>query len=143
MVLIAKGIDEIPQVAEEILKYTRRPAVFLFFADMGTGKTTLIKALCQALGVPAQDISSPTFSIVNQYMGKEGEVIYHFDFYRLRDETEAYDLGYEDYFYSGHFCFVEWSEKIPNLWPPDHIKIHMKTQADRSRLITLEINEAS
>lgn len=140
MTLEVKRLEEIHHAARTILQQAPAPGVFLFFADMGTGKTTLINALCQAMGVPANSVSSPTFSIVNEYMGKQGP-IYHFDFYRLREEEEAYDLGYEEYFYSGHFCFVEWPEKIPHLWPAEHVKIFMQAMPDGQRHISIEINK--
>lgn len=139
MTLEIRGQEEIHHAASVIMEHAPAPGVFLFFADMGTGKTTLIKALCQALGVDENEISSPTFSIVNEYASRQGP-IYHFDFYRLREEEEAYDLGYEEYFFSGHFCFVEWPEKIPHLWPEEHVKVFMKTLPDGHRHVTLEIN---
>src|SRR5690606_38259479 len=103
---------------------------------MGAGKTTIIKALCKELGV-TEHVTSPTFSIVNEYLGLKGP-IYHFDFYRLKNEQEAFDLGYEEYFYSGNYCFVEWPEKIGSLLPDDSFVIEMETDADQRRVIKIK-----
>lgn len=103
---------------------------------MGAGKTTFINALCMELGV-TEHTSSPTFSIVNEYSIPQGG-IFHFDFYRLKNEMEALDMGYEEYFYSGDYCFVEWSEKIPNLLPLNHVKIAIEVLENQHRLITIE-----
>ena len=110
-----ESLDQIPAVAEAILEQLDEK-IILFQGEMGAGKTTLIKALCEAKGVQ-DEVNSPTFSIVNQYQSAEGEDLYHFDFYRIEDEEEAYDFGYEEYFFSGSICFVEWPEKIVNLLP--------------------------
>lgn len=101
------------------------------------GKTTLIKELCRQLGVK-ENVSSPTFSIVNEYAAKEGN-IYHFDFYRLKDEQEAFDFGYEEYFYSGEYCFVEWPEKIENLLPEDAVSISITANSEGERTIELHL----
>jgi len=103
---------------------------------MGAGKTTLIKAICEYLGV-TEPATSPTFSIVNEYEGRD-ERIFHFDFYRLKNETEALDMGYEEYFYSGAYCFIEWPEKIPNLLPEHYVSIKIEVTGDNSRQITAE-----
>ena len=103
---------------------------------MGAGKTTFIKAICQYLGVK-EHATSPTFSIVNEYVGTEGK-IYHFDFYRLKNETEALDMGYEEYFYSGSYCFVEWPEKIPNLLPDHYIRVSVEVLGDHDRHLNFE-----
>src|SRR5688500_16303499 len=116
MNITVNNINELPLISAQILNYLADYRVILFFAPMGAGKTTLINELCKQLGVTDQP-SSPTFSIVNEYQSSNGS-IFHFDFYRLKDEGEAYDLGYEEYFYSGNYCFVEWPEKIMNLLPP-------------------------
>jgi tRNA threonylcarbamoyladenosine biosynthesis protein TsaE len=103
---------------------------------MGAGKTTLIKSLCECLGT-TEPITSPTFSIVNEYAGN-GNKIYHFDFYRLKDQTEALDMGYEEYFYSDAYCFVEWPEKIPDLLPDHYVSINIKVIDNNSRQINIE-----
>ena len=127
-------IDQINDIAAKVLAASRQK-IFLFYGEMGAGKTTLIKALCQKLGVTGQT-SSPTFSIVNEYAGAKGR-IYHFDFYRLKDQTEALDMGYEEYFYSGDYCFIEWPEKIPDLRPAHYTEVHIVAKADGEREITL------
>src|SRR5690606_32906579 len=103
---------------------------------MGAGKTTIIKALCEELGVK-EHVTSPTFSIVNEYTGNSG-LIYHFDFYRLKNEQEAYDLGYEEYFYSGNYCFVEWPQKIESLLPQNAFSIYIDINADQSRRVQIK-----
>lgn len=129
------SIEDITAVASQVLTAASSQKIFLFYGEMGVGKTTLIKALCQELGVTGST-SSPTFSIVNEYAAKQGAV-YHFDFYRLKNQTEALDMGYEEYFYSGDYCFIEWPEKIPDLLPLNYIEIHITAQTDGSREITL------
>jgi tRNA threonylcarbamoyladenosine biosynthesis protein TsaE len=103
---------------------------------MGAGKTTLIKSLCESLGV-TEPVTSPTFSIVNEYIGA-GQKVYHFDFYRLKTQTEALDMGYEEYFYSDAWCFIEWPEKIPGLLPGHYVKINIKALDDNLRQINIE-----
>ena len=133
----AKNIEELSDVAKQILKHTLPYKKFLFFGEMGVGKTTLIKALSLRLGV--QDIvSSPTFSIVNEYITEKKEKIYHFDFYRINDEGEAFDLGYEEYFFSSSFCFIEWPEKVPSLIEDNMVKIFMRTEKEK-RVIKVKI----
>ena len=100
---------------------------------MGAGKTTLIKAICEELGVK-ENISSPTFSIVNEYHSAPGRKIYHFDFYRIKDLSEAYDMGYEEYFYSGACCFIEWPEKIDGLLPEEALKLEISVVEEIRRL---------
>lgn len=106
--------------------------VILFYGEMGAGKTTLIKALAKSIGV-ADTTSSPTFSLVNEYKTDEEDAVYHFDVYRLKNESEAYDMGIEEYLYSGHWCFVEWAEKIPTLIPNEHSVIKIKVISDDER----------
>ena len=112
------------------------PSVVAFYGKMGAGKTTFIKALCEELGVE-DVITSPTFAIVNEYTIEErGESIYHFDFYRIKRLEEVYDMGYEDYFYSGALCFIEWPELIEELLPEDAVKVSIIEQEDGSRQVT-------
>ncbi len=130
------SLKNIDAVARQILNQ-KHEKVILFEAQMGTGKTTLIKALCSALKVK-DTISSPTFSLVNQYETSDGELIYHFDFYRLKSEEEALDFGVEDYLYSGNYCFLEWSEKIPNLIPDKHSIIEIQELENGNRKLEIK-----
>lgn len=136
MKLEVNSIDNLSEAAETLLGFAADERVFLFNGAMGAGKTTFIKALCERLNIK-DIVSSPTFSIVNEYSSDQGPV-YHFDFYRLKNESEAFDLGYEDYFYSGYYCFVEWPEKIPNLWPESYIQVKIEESPDHTRLINAE-----
>jgi len=136
VLLTVQSISELPSAASAIIKYSANYKIFLFYGDMGAGKTTLIKSLCQYLGT-TEPVTSPTFSIVNEYIGA-GNKIYHFDFYRLKDQTEALDMGYEEYLYSDAYCFVEWPEKIPGLLPQHYINIQIKVHDDNSRQINIE-----
>ena len=130
-----KELDELPQISTLLLQTGNDLPVWLFEGHMGAGKTTLIKALCKQLGVKST-VQSPTFSLVNEY-DAAGKVVYHFDFYRIKDETEALDMGVEEYFDSGDFCFVEWPYKIENLWPLKYLMLNL--QADESGTRILEI----
>lgn len=126
-------LNELNIAAKELLGATKE-RVWLMNGEMGAGKTTLIKALCEELGVTGT-MSSPTFSIVNQYQGRNKEVIYHFDFYRLKNETEAMDIGVEEYLDSGNYCFLEWPDKISNLIPSDHFQVKIKAHTPSTRTI--------
>lgn len=128
-------IDQLEEVAQKIISANPNK-VILFHGEMGVGKTTLIKQLCKVLGVKSAT-SSPTFSLVNEYHTTENEIVYHFDFYRLKAETEALDMGVDDYLYSGHWCFIEWAEQIPNLIPEEHSVIRIKELADGKRVLVL------
>lgn len=131
MVIKLANLAELPDVAARVLDVAGERRVFLFYGEMGAGKTTLIKAMCTRLGV-LDATSSPTFAIVNEYTTTHGPV-YHFDFYRIKSEREAFDLGYEDYFYSGQYCLVEWPEKIAGLLPDGAISVRITVQPDGSR----------
>jgi tRNA threonylcarbamoyladenosine biosynthesis protein TsaE len=128
---ITFSLEEIDDVAQRILAHDMKNTV-LFHAGMGVGKTTLIKAIAKQLGVTDMT-SSPTFSLVNEYETKNGDILYHFDLYRLNTEEEAYDMGLDEYFYSGNLCLIEWPEKTPNLIPLDHTTITMKQLNDGKR----------
>lgn len=129
------SLDEIQNVARKIISENPKK-VILFNGNMGVGKTTLIKALAKELGV-TNATSSPTFSLVNEYQANEGQLVYHFDVYRLNKESEALDLGIDEYLYSGHWCFIEWAEKIPNLIPEEHSVIHLSLTSDGKRHLSL------
>ena len=127
-------IGKIGKSASQFVEQIGDRHVFAFYGSMGAGKTTFVKAVCEALGV--QDvITSPTFAIVNEYTGDDG-AIYHFDFYRIKKLEEVYDMGYEDYFYSGALCFIEWPELIEELLPEDAVKVSIVEQEDGSRTVT-------
>jgi tRNA threonylcarbamoyladenosine biosynthesis protein TsaE len=126
--------DQLEQAAQELLAIANGSKVWLFFGEMGAGKTTLVKEICKTLGV-LSGMSSPTFSIVNEYMTGQGDPVYHFDFYRLKRETEAYDIGVDEYFDSGKYCFVEWPERIPTLWPADFFSVRIRQDSIATRVI--------
>ncbi|OIO09299.1 MAG: tRNA (adenosine(37)-N6)-threonylcarbamoyltransferase complex ATPase subunit type 1 TsaE [Flavobacteriales bacterium CG_4_8_14_3_um_filter_35_10] len=127
---------ELPKIAAILLE--KIPSkIWLFYGTMGSGKTTLIKALVKLLSL-ADVANSPTFSIVNEYQSRKGTPIYHFDFYRIKKEEEALDMGIDDYFYSDNYCFVEWPEKIENLLPLNAVSIYIVENADGSRTLTLK-----
>jgi len=129
-----KSLDELKHTAEQLISFGGSEKIFLFYGDMGAGKTTLIKSLCESLGVK-EPATSPTFSIVNEYQGDSSK-IYHFDFYRLKNQSEALDLGYEEYFYSDNYCFIEWPEKIPDLLPDHYVRVGVQVVSDSERLLT-------
>ena len=129
------SLDQLEEVAQKII--AEKPnKVILFHGEMGVGKTTLIKQLCKTVGV-TDATSSPTFSLVNEYQTVKNQTVYHFDFYRLNSETEAMDMGIDDYLYSGNLCFIEWAEKIPNLIPEAHSVITIELLADGKRSLEL------
>ena len=129
------SLDQINEVAEQIIAQNPKK-IILFNGEMGVGKTTLIKQLCKTLGVK-DATSSPTFSLVNEYYTVSNQIVYHFDFYRLNKETEALDMGVDDYLYSGNWCFIEWSEKIENLIPEEHSIISITLLEDGNRELKL------
>jgi tRNA threonylcarbamoyladenosine biosynthesis protein TsaE len=131
---IAFSQREISEVAKKLLKAGKGLSVWALHGEMGAGKTTLVKALVKILGVH-ETTASPTFSIVNEYRGKDGKPIYHFDFYRIKNETEAYDIGSDEYFDSGNLCLIEWPEKIPSLLPSNHFEIQLEIIDEQTRLI--------
>jgi tRNA threonylcarbamoyladenosine biosynthesis protein TsaE len=130
------SLEELAGSASTILEYAGSNKIFLFYGDMGAGKTTLIKSLCAGLGV-TDEVTSPTFSIVNEYAGTNGPV-YHFDFYRLKEQGEALDMGYEEYFFSESYCFIEWPEKIAGLIPDQYTGIRIEVSEQGVRQITVE-----
>ena len=130
---------ELPQVADEILAAAERRTVILFRGGMGAGKTTLIREIAARLG-SVDTVTSPTFALVNQYRAADGRPIYHFDFYRIDDLREAYDLGYEEYFYSGDLCLVEWPEKIESLLPDDALTVRIRVDSETARTFLLTVS---
>lgn len=130
------NVADLSDVARDFLHTFQQHRIIAFYGSMGAGKTTFIKALCDALGV-ADTVNSPSFAIVNEYSVPGDGLIYHFDFYRLKNVAEAYDMGYEDYFYSGNYCFVEWPEKIDELIPQKHLKVTIEIVSDHERKISV------
>ena len=138
-----QDIDHIREAAREFIKYIGDRRVFAFYGKMGAGKTTFVKAICEELGVD-DVITSPTFAIINEYttahqpsdISLQTSTIYHFDFYRIKKLEEVYDMGYEDYFYSGALCFIEWPELIEEILPDDAIRVSITEQEDGSRVVS-------
>lgn len=133
---ITYQLDNISEAAHFFISHMGDDTVFAFRGTMGAGKTTLTKAICEELGVE-DPVNSPTFAIINEYRTATAELIYHFDFYRINKIDEAYDFGYEDYFYSGAICLIEWPEKIEELLPSDTVNIYITEQSDGSRLLQI------
>ena len=131
------NLDNIREAAREFISRMGDTTVFAFRGKMGVGKTTFIKAICEELGVE-DVINSPTFAIVNEYRSATEELIYHFDFYRIKKLEEVYDMGYEDYFYSGALCFIEWPELVEELLPGNTVKVTIEELEDGSRKLTME-----
>ena len=127
-------LEHICEAAREFINNIGDARVFAFYGKMGAGKTTFVKAICEELGVE-DVITSPTFAIINEYTA-DGEPIYHFDFYRIKRLEEVYDMGYEDYFYSGALCFIEWPELIEDILPDDAVRVSISEQEDGSRLVS-------
>lgn len=133
-------IDSLSTINEAARTFARAMddnTVFAFYGAMGAGKTTFVKALCEVLGVTDDTVTSPTFAIVNEYRADGGELIYHFDFYRVKRLEEVYDMGYEDYFYSGALCFIEWPELVEELLPEDTVRVTIEEQPNGSRLLRM------
>ena len=129
-------MDELEKTAKTLLEYGDDEKIWVFEGNLGAGKTTLIRALAALLGVEDR-VTSPTFSLVNEYRNHAGEVFYHFDFYRLEDPAEAFEIGVEEYFYSGHQCWIEWAEKIPGFIPADFFHVRIEAMQDGARKLTL------
>ena len=143
MNIIIKDLDHIREAAREFVRHIDNRSVFAFYGKMGAGKTTFVKAVCEELGVD-DVITSPTFAIINEYgishwplaNSQQPSAIYHFDFYRIKKLEEVYDMGYEDYFYSGALCFIEWPELIEDILPDDAVRVSITGQDDGSRLVS-------
>jgi tRNA threonylcarbamoyladenosine biosynthesis protein TsaE len=133
-----KELADLDAVATGLLDIGRNSPVWLFHGHMGAGKTTLIKSICKHLGVQSH-VQSPTFALVNEYVSETNEIVYHFDFYRIKYETEALDMGVEEYFDSGNLCFVEWPEKIQSLWPERYLLLNLNMEESGERI--LRVNE--
>lgn len=132
---ITYNLNDLSSVATKIISNTKSKTI-LFYASMGTGKTTLIKEIAKQLGCKIS--SSPTFALVNEYETEQADILYHFDFYRIEDENEAYDIGIEEYLYSNAWAFIEWPENVENLLPLDAQVITINTNEDDSRTLILK-----
>jgi tRNA threonylcarbamoyladenosine biosynthesis protein TsaE len=130
-------LENIDKAAAEFLKELGDRKIVAFYGSMGAGKTTFIKAICDVLGV-TDTVNSPTFAIVNEYLAASGDSVYHFDFYRIKKIEEAYDFGYEDYFYSGNLCLIEWPELIEELLPEDTVRVKIEETTSGDRELTIE-----
>ncbi|WP_319591874.1 tRNA (adenosine(37)-N6)-threonylcarbamoyltransferase complex ATPase subunit type 1 TsaE [uncultured Draconibacterium sp.] len=129
------SLDELNVAAKELISAFNDDRVFAFYGKMGAGKTTFIQSICRALGSD-DNVTSPTFALINEYNTAELDSIFHFDFYRIKDIEEAFDLGYEDYIYSGSYCLIEWPEMIEPLLPEKMVEVKIEVQEDDTRLIT-------
>jgi tRNA threonylcarbamoyladenosine biosynthesis protein TsaE len=131
---IAHSLEDLPTIADQLITEAGEHRLFAFYGKMGAGKTTLINSILDVLGVDDGG-SSPTFSLVNEYEGRLGEPIYHFDFYRIENLEEVYDIGYEDYFFSTNYCFIEWPEKVEELLPNDVVKVQIRVEGDHREIL--------
>ena len=129
-----KDIAALQDTAKQLLNHFPEDRIFALYGTMGAGKTTFIKSLCRELG-SHDNITSPTFALINEYSTDKGAVIYHFDFYRIKKLEEAYDLGYEDYIYSGNYCFIEWPEMIQSLLPTEIVEVKISEAENGNRLL--------
>lgn len=132
--LIIPSLGQIDEVASTFLRMTGEKQIMAFSGDLGAGKTTFIQAICRQLGVDT-DVNSPTFSLINEYFTEAGESIYHFDLYRIDDPVELFDMGYEEYFYSGRRCMIEWPEKAEHLIPEEAVRVQIRVLPDQSRVL--------
>ena len=130
------GIEDYPRAAKEFVKHMDKGLLFAFYGKMGSGKTTLIKSICKELGVE-DAVNSPTFAIVNEYGARNGETIYHFDFYRIKSLEEVYNMGYEEYLYGDAYCFMEWPELVEELLPEECIRVDIEEESDGKRKVRI------
>jgi tRNA threonylcarbamoyladenosine biosynthesis protein TsaE len=136
------SVKSLGKAAKELLKQFPDQRIFAFYGRMGAGKTSFIQAICKILDTP-DNVTSPTFAIINEYKTKGGDSIFHFDFYRIKDVEEVFDLGYEDYFYSSSYCLIEWPEKIESLLPPNYVRVNIEVSENEERYITANIKSMS
>ena len=135
--LNCQSLKDLPTVAKRILNFSGRGDIVIFKGQLGAGKTTLIKELCKELGIE-DNVTSPSFSIINEYMDGNSEHVYHFDFYRIKEVEEATNIGVEEYFYSGKLCFIEWPEKVEDLLPDAYTSIEIEVTGLESRTFHLK-----
>lgn len=139
-IITINSLDEYPKAAREFIRFMGKGRIFAFYGKMGSGKTTFIKSICEELGVE-DTINSPTFAIVNEYEDREMNTIYHFDFYRIKSIAEVYNMGYEEYFYGGAYCFMEWPELVEELLPEETIKVYIEENEDTTRTVRIMLDE--
>lgn len=135
--IICENTEQLPEVAREVIEYCKETPVWVFKGSMGAGKTTLIKAIAKAFGI-GDVVSSPSFSIVNEYDNEAGEVFYHFDFYRVEEQEEVLEIGVDEYFYSGRYCWIEWAEKIPDYLPEEFYLVSIEVDDQGKRELTIK-----
>lgn len=134
MKIVIRNIKELPEAVKILLKHTGKNRLLAFFGSMGSGKTTIIKAVCKSLGA-TDSVTSPTFTLVNEYKTADGNSLYHLDLFRIKKRDEVFDFGIEEYFSSGSFCFMEWPELIEDILPPETVKIKITVGPDEERII--------
>jgi len=134
MKIIIRNKQELPDAAKKLLDYTGKNRLLAFYGEMGAGKTTIIKAICKSLGA-TDSVTSPTFTLINEYRTTDGNLLYHIDFYRIKKPDEVFDFGIEEYFSSGSYCFMEWPELIEELLPAETVKIRITVGYDDERIL--------
>ncbi|MFO8086743.1 MAG: tRNA (adenosine(37)-N6)-threonylcarbamoyltransferase complex ATPase subunit type 1 TsaE [Bacteroidales bacterium] len=132
-----KSLDALENAAKQILEEFPHQRIFALYGKMGAGKTTLIRTLCKLLEVE-EEVNSPTFALINEYYSPSAQSIYHFDFYRIESLEEVFDIGYEDYFYSGNYCFLEWPERITELLPKNYVYLQIEITGPKQRKISYQ-----
>jgi tRNA threonylcarbamoyladenosine biosynthesis protein TsaE len=137
MKITIENTDQLPEAAKKFLRSTGRHNIFAFYGSMGAGKTTVIKAICNRLG-SIDTVTSPSFTLINEYRTHNGDVLYHFDFFRIKTQEEVFDFGFEEYLASGRKCFIEWPEKIESLLPEETVKVYITVKTDLSRIVEVK-----
>ncbi|UBM61457.1 tRNA (adenosine(37)-N6)-threonylcarbamoyltransferase complex ATPase subunit type 1 TsaE [Candidatus Sulfidibacterium hydrothermale] len=134
------ALEALPSAAQKILSTFPDQRIFAFYGEMGAGKTTFIQSFCRQLG-SNDNVSSPTFALINEYKDRNGNAIFHFDFYRMKRLEEAFDIGLEEYLYSGNYCFMEWPEKITELLPPTYVRVDIEVKDNLDRVIRWSLQQ--
>jgi tRNA threonylcarbamoyladenosine biosynthesis protein TsaE len=136
MKIVISTKRELPKAVRKLLNYTGKNRLIAFYGSMGAGKTTIIKAICESLGA-TDAVTSPTFTLVNEYKTSDGDSLYHIDFYRIKKRDEVFDFGIEEYLSSGFYCFMEWPEVIEDILPPETVKIRITVGSDEERILEI------
>lgn len=136
--IVIKSLEDIDEAAQKFIDETAGHTIIAFYAPMGAGKTTFTTAICRRLGVKEDAVSSPTFAIVNEYKTMSGSSVFHFDFYRIKNVEEAFDIGFYDYVDSGNLCIIEWPENVEDILPEETLKVTIAVMPDESRVISWE-----